>query len=211
MCPAPVLQRAAGAVQRGQGVRRSNGRRHGGGAVLPRPWHAAGGRARVPRSLPVLPAQRRPGDRLYWLYWLYCIDSIVLFMGQIGREARLYSVDSIDCIVLYCIGCIDCIAGVLGHLLLGSVGLGLPTRVPELRGRPPLPDRRLPRRHRRHGPAVPPRTGGWAAARRHGVYVKFRQYVLCFGHFELDVRGHASAQGAACSCLRLDLADAVLI
>ena len=40
---------------------------------------------------------------------------------------------------------------------------------------------------------------------------KFRQCFLHFGHFELDVRGHTQAQGAAFSCLRLKLADMVLI
>ena len=43
------------------------------------------------------------------------------------------------------------------------------------------------------------------------VYVKFRQQFLYFGHFELDVRGYTQAQGAAFSCLRLKLADMVLI
>ena len=43
------------------------------------------------------------------------------------------------------------------------------------------------------------------------LYVKFRHHFLYFGHFELDVRGYTQAQGAAFSCLRLKLADMVLI
>ena len=34
---------------------------------------------------------------------------------------------------------------------------------------------------------------------------------LYFGHFEQDLRGHTQAQGAAFSCLRLKVADMVLI
>ena len=46
-------------------------------------------------------------------------------------------------------------------------------------------------------------------------YVKFRRFPLYFplyfGHSELGLRGYTQAQGAAFSCLRLKLADMVLI
>ena len=43
------------------------------------------------------------------------------------------------------------------------------------------------------------------------VYVKFRQCFLYFGCFEPDLRRRIYVRGAAFSCLRLKLADIVLI
>ena len=42
-------------------------------------------------------------------------------------------------------------------------------------------------------------------------YVTFRLNFHHFDHFELDLRGHIYVRGAAFSCLRLKLADIVLI
>ena len=43
------------------------------------------------------------------------------------------------------------------------------------------------------------------------MYVTFRLNFHHFDHFELDLRGHTHVRGAAFSCLRLKLADIVLI
>ena len=48
-------------------------------------------------------------------------------------------------------------------------------------------------------------------ARRFSAYVTFRLSFHQFDHFELDLRGHVHVRGAAFSCLRLKLADIVLI
>ena len=42
-------------------------------------------------------------------------------------------------------------------------------------------------------------------------YVTFRLNFHHFDHFELDLRGHVHVRGAAFCCLRLNLADIVLI
>ena len=44
-----------------------------------------------------------------------------------------------------------------------------------------------------------------------GMYGTFRLNFHHFDHFELDLRGHIHVRGAALSCLRLKLADTVLI
>ena len=72
--------------------------------------------------------------------------------------------------------------------------------------------------HSEYSPAHPDRTfdtseSGWyyTSAEAVGRYGTFRLNFHRFDRFELDLRGHTRARGAAVSWLRLKLADIVLI